>query len=85
MKSLKAFSLMAIWTIVVGFVLYSLEAHLHYREFSWALGIAAALLVTHMVNMIIYFKVAGQTPYKWFNETKIETRTTQFSQAASSS
>lgn len=66
MKSLKAFSLMLVWTATVGFVLYLLQAHVHYREIPWALGIATVALITHMVNMIIYFKVAGDAPYKWF-------------------
>ncbi|MEM7762639.1 MAG: hypothetical protein AAF290_01040 [Pseudomonadota bacterium] len=66
MNSLKAFALMAAWTTFIAVVLYSLGAHLHYRDVFWALGIAAVVLAAHMVNMLIYFKVAGNTPYKWF-------------------
>jgi len=66
MKNLKAFSLMGIWTTLIFFVLYYLGAHLHFREITWALGLSVVLLGTHMVNMVIYFKVAGNTPYQWF-------------------
>jgi len=69
MKNLKAFIFMSIWTALIGFLLYSVQAHLHFREITWALGIALILLVTHMINMVIYFKVAGNTPYKWFTKT----------------
>ncbi len=66
MKNLKAFSLMGIWTALIGFLLFSAQAHLHFREIVWALGLSIILLITHMINMLIYFKVAGNTPYKWF-------------------
>ncbi|MFK8054125.1 MAG: hypothetical protein AB8F65_14250 [Woeseiaceae bacterium] len=68
MKNLKAVALMGAWTLSVGFALYLLQAHLHYRDVVWALGIAAAVLGTHMVNMAIYFRIAGDTPYQWFRE-----------------
>lgn len=66
MKNLKAFSIMGIWTALIGFLLFSVQAHLHFREIAWALGLSIILLITHMINMLIYFKVAGNTPYKWF-------------------
>jgi len=68
MKNLKAFSIMGIWTVSVFVLLYILQAHLHYREITWALGLSLVLLITHMVNMVIYFKVAGNAPYRWFKE-----------------
>ena len=36
MGSVKAFLLMALLTGLVGLVLYSLDAHLHYRNLVWA-------------------------------------------------
>lgn len=70
MKSLKAFALMGVWTVSVGAVLYFFQAHLHYREVLWAAGIAVVVLAVHMVNMAIYFRVAGDTPYQWFGAGK---------------
>ena len=67
MASLKAILVMMLWTGLVGFGLYSIGAHEQFRAPLWALGIGAALLVTHMVNMAIYFKVAGEKPFEWFS------------------
>lgn len=66
MKSLKAFSLMAGLTATVAVVLYLVQAHVHFRELPWALGITLVVLATHMANMAIYFRVAGDKPYRWF-------------------
>ena len=60
-----AFSLVSIWTSLVGVSLYSLDAHLHYRELGWAVSIGLILLITHMVNMTLYFKIRGDEPFKW--------------------
>lgn len=67
MNTLKAILLMAIWTSILGATLYFFDAHEHYRNILWAIVIGLTLLVTHMVNMFIYFKVAGDKPYKWFD------------------
>ena len=64
---MKAFILMGILTTVVAAILYTLGAHLHYREFVWAIAISIVLLATHMANLAIYFSVAGKKPYKWFD------------------
>lgn len=66
MNTFKALILMTLWTAVIGIGLYFLEAHENYQDLFWATGIGLTLLVTHMVNMVIYFKVAGDKPYKWF-------------------
>lgn len=68
MKNLKAFLIMFVWTTVVGLILYKLDAHVYYRNIVWAFGISFVLLLAHMVNMVIYFKVAGNTPYQWFKQ-----------------
>ena len=60
-----AFLLVTLWTSIVGLSLYYFDAHLHYRELGWAVSIGLILLIAHMVNMTIYFKVRGNEPYKW--------------------
>jgi O-antigen/teichoic acid export membrane protein len=70
MNNIKAFLIMGVWTVTIGFILYSFEAHLHYREILWALSLSVILLATHMINMVIYFKVTRNNPYKWFNFVK---------------
>ena len=66
MKNIKAFLYMGTWTLIIAIILYSQGAHIHFRELNWAIGTSLILLITHMVNMAIYFKVAGNEPYKWF-------------------
>lgn len=66
MKNLKAFSIIGFITASVGVLLYALDAHLNYRNLFWAIGISITLLITHILNMAVYFKVAGDQPYKWF-------------------
>ena len=60
MKTLQGILGMAIWTAVVAVVLYFCKAHDNFDQFGWAILIGFVLLVTHVVNMAIYFKVAGK-------------------------
>lgn len=62
---MKALIAMGIWTLTIGYILYSLDAHLHYREIKWAFILSIVLLSTHMINLVIYFRVAGNDPYRW--------------------
>lgn len=66
MKNLKAFTIIGLITASVGAVLFALDAHLNYRNILWAVAISVTLLITHVINMAVYFKVAGEEPYKWF-------------------
>ncbi len=66
MKTLQAFTAMAIWTITIFFGLYLAEALLHYRDPLLAVAISILILVTHMVNMAIYFRIEADRPYKWY-------------------
>ncbi|SFJ80288.1 hypothetical protein [Methylophaga sulfidovorans] len=65
MASFKAIVVMVFWTALVGYGLYSVGAQDNFRDPLWAVGIGLALLITHMVNMAIYFKVAGEKPFQW--------------------
>ncbi len=67
MASAKAFFLMGLLTSLVALLLYSLDAHIHYRDLTWALVVSIVLLSTHVCNMAIYFVIAGDKPYKWFD------------------
>ena len=66
MASFKAIIVMIIWTAIAGFGLYSIGAHENYRDIMWAVGTGIALLVIHMINMALYFKIAGEKPFVWF-------------------
>jgi hypothetical protein len=67
MASFKALVVMAIWTGIVAYGLYSIGALENFRNPLWAIGIGTGLLITHLVNMAIYFKVAGEKPFEWLN------------------
>ncbi|MDG0968328.1 MAG: hypothetical protein P8Q37_10080 [Porticoccaceae bacterium] len=67
MNTLKALLIMSIWTLLIASALYAVGAHENYQDLVWAIGIGITLLLTHMVNMVLYFRVAGDKPYKWFN------------------
>ena len=69
MKSIKAILIMSIWTIFALIILYLFGAHINYRQIQWSIGIALALLIIHMVNMVIYFNITGKEPYKWFKNS----------------
>ena len=69
MKNIQAMSMMFIWTALSILVLYFFDAHNHYRQISWAIGIAISLLFVHMINMVIYFNITGKEPYKWFKSS----------------
>ena len=64
-STLLALLLVSLWTSLIAFALYSFDAHLHYRELTWTIPIGLVLIITHMVNMTIYFRVRGNKPYSW--------------------
>jgi len=67
MKTLKAIVFMTIWTLSIMYVLYLSGAHLHYQNIFIAGLIGIVLLIMHMINMVLYFRIAGKAPYKWFS------------------
>jgi uncharacterized membrane protein (DUF485 family) len=75
-----ALLLVSLWTSLIAFALYSFDAHLHYRELSWAIPIGLVLIITHMVNMTIYFKVRGNKPYSWDKYKKRHDSLEEFSE-----
>ena len=65
MESIKAISLMALWTVLSLYVLYHLGAFENFRNPFLIVPISLSLLGIHMINMFIYFKVGGNKPYEW--------------------
>ena len=66
MKTFQGIAGMVIWTALVALGLYLFNAHDNYEQLGWAILIGFVLLVTHIVNMLVYFWIAGKEPYKWF-------------------
>ena len=67
MKSIQAFLVMGIWTALVFFVLYQFDAHLYFRQIGWAVIISIVLLIAHMINFAIYFKIEAMSPLNGLN------------------
>ena len=65
MESIKAISLMALWTVLSLYALYYLGVFENFRNPFLIVPISLSLLGIHMINMFIYFKVGGNKPYEW--------------------
>ena len=65
MENIKAIILMILWTVFGLTFLYLLGATENFRNPVIVVLISLSLLAIHMVNMIIYFKIGGNEPYKW--------------------
>ena len=65
MESIKAISLMALWTVLSLYALHYLGAFENFRNPYLIVPISFSLLGIHMFNMFIYFKVGGNKPYEW--------------------
>ncbi len=68
MASLKAIFLMIVFSAAVAFGMNALGLTEHFREPAYSLAGAVVLLVALIVNVWLYLKIAGETPFKWFKE-----------------
>ena len=53
------------WTLLAGVSLYLSEIFSLHTDILWAILIASILLLVHVINLILYFKITGDSPYKW--------------------
>jgi len=65
MKNILGFTAMFIWTAIAGVSLYFSGIFSLHTNVGWAILIAASLLIVHVINLILYFKITGDEPYKW--------------------
>jgi hypothetical protein len=65
MTSIKAIAFMVTWTMIAGYGLFTIGAHEHFRNPMWAVSTGVALLIIHLTNMALYFKIAGEQPFAW--------------------
>lgn len=68
MASLKAIISMIIFSAVVAFGMNAVGLSANFREPAQALLGAVVLLVALIINVTLYLKIAGETPFKWFND-----------------
>ncbi len=65
MKNFLGFIAMFAWTLCAGVSLYLSEIFSLHTNILWAILIALILLLVHVINLILYFKITGDSPYKW--------------------
>ena len=65
MKNYLGFLAMFIWTLFAGVSLYFSGILGLHTNIGWAILIATILLIVHVINLVLYFKITGNTPYKW--------------------
>ena len=70
MRNLLAFFAMITWTISAGAGLYFSGILAQHTAIGWSLIAALILLGIHIGNLILYFKLAGDEPYKWKRESE---------------
>lgn len=67
MKTKLAILAIAIFTSIVGFVLHQLGVGEMHSNPLWALGTSVIFLVTLLINVWMFFAIAGEEAYSWEN------------------
>ncbi len=65
MKTKLALLVIALFTGSVGYGLYLLDIGSHHQEILWALGSSVAFLVTLLIDVWLFFTIAGEEAYRW--------------------
>lgn len=68
MASFKAIIVMLIFSAAVIFGMEEYGLNSSYRDPVMAIVGAVVLLVSLVINVTIYLKVAGEAPFRWFND-----------------
>jgi hypothetical protein len=68
MASFKAIVVMLIFSAAVVFGMQEFGLNDNFRDPVMALTSAVVLLVSLIINVSIYLKVAGEAPFRWFND-----------------
>lgn len=68
MPSLKALTIMVVWTAIAVWLINSLGFADHFRDPLWTLGGGILLLVLLISNVWIYFLIAKDEPWKWMKQ-----------------
>ena len=68
MASFKAIVVMLIFSAAVVFGMNAAGLSESFRDPLMALAGAVVLLVALIVNVTLYLKIAGESPFRWFND-----------------
>ena len=65
MKTFAALVSIAIFTALVGIVLVLAGVEAHHTNPLWALGTSLIFLVTLLIDVWMFFAIAGEEAYQW--------------------
>jgi hypothetical protein len=65
MKTPLALLSIAIFTGIVGFILYSTGVGDHHLNPLWAFGTSIVFLAVLLIDVWMFFAIAGEDAYKW--------------------
>ena len=65
MKTKLALLAIVAFTSVVGVIMVSLGVAEHHTNIVWALGTSIVFLITLLVNVWMFFAIAGEEAYQW--------------------
>jgi len=68
MASFKAVIAMIVFSAAVAFGMNAAGLDSSFRDPLYALAGAVVLLVALIVNVALYLKIAGETPFRWFRD-----------------
>ncbi|MDW3096145.1 MAG: hypothetical protein R8G33_10770 [Gammaproteobacteria bacterium] len=65
MKTFSALIAIALFTSVVGIALVSLGIEQHHTNPIWAIGTSIIFLITLLIDVWMFFAIAGEEAYQW--------------------
>ena len=65
MKTFSALVAIAAFTSLVGVVLVMLGVEQHHTNPIWAIGTAIVFLITLLIDVWMFFAIAGEEAYQW--------------------
>ncbi len=65
MKTFSALVAIAVFTSLVGAVLVMIGVEQHHTNPIWAIGTAIVFLITLLIDVWMFFAIAGEEAYEW--------------------
>ena len=65
MKTFSALLAIALFTSLVGVVLVALGVEQHHTNPIWAIGTSIIFLVTLLIDVWMFFAIAGEEAFEW--------------------
>lgn len=65
MKTFAALLSIAVFTSLVGVVLVKAGVEAHHSDPLWAIGTSIIFLVTLLIDVWMFFAIAGEEAYQW--------------------